>query len=324
MIFPRSSLTIAVMEKNFSKIREELGRRYEEALSANKLLFLTYTQRYFDFIEKIPSLKAIVLDDRKHRGEKIEDKTDKGLDFMFWPLYRYMPEIIDRLNKKEGFGAPPICRTKFQKILKWLGLEKTESDRLVPQCKVYLRIFHTQLLDKIVDLEFDHSDIVVPSEVVKTLGLTPESKWEDLTIIFTHEFEVRIRNKDKIEFKTTHKRMGFADERRKNSTEAVASWRLLQLLAVQDGKVVLSSLKPKDRERRNKQKQDLSAILKSYFQIQGDPFFKTNKEVAEYSIKIKLVPLPEFREQWRDRNIFDSDKPIRLKPQEFLKSTSDL
>lgn len=312
------------MEKDFQKIREELERRYKEALSANKLLFLTYAQGYFGFIDKTPSLKAILLDDKKHRIEKIKNKTGNDLDFMFWPLYQYMPGMIEKLNKEEGFGAIPIHEKTSQKLLKWLGLEKSESDRLIPRYKAALKLFHIQLLDRISEQEFGHTNIVVPSEVIKALGLTPESRWEDLTIIFTHEFEVGIRYKAKPELKTTHERMGFADERKKGSTKAVESWQLLQTLAALNGKISFSSLKQKEREQRKKSKQELNSILKRYFQIQDDPFFKFNKHTGEYQIKIKLIPLSEFREQWRDGNIFDSDKPIRLKPQELLKPITDL
>ena len=131
---------------------------------------------------------------------------------------------------------------------------------------------------------------------------------------FRSQYEVRIKHKGK-EHIANHEEMGFADKRKPNETKPKLSWELLNLLALGNGVFPLARLSGTDKAKRKKQKQSLTQHLKDYFQITDDPFYETDKENMEYRIKIKLIPDPEFRDNWKDRNIYDTTKI----PREFLK-----
>lgn len=145
---------------------------------------------------------------------------------------------------------------------------------------------------------------------------TPLSKdpltddWKNITITFKNDYDVKLTIDGKEE-DSSYDKLGFADTRQDSPQKVayVKSWKILILFAVQNGKIKLNAFagNKSKKELFKKDRLDLSKKLKNNFGLKEDPIVYNEKN-EEYQIKIKLIPLPEFRESWHDRNIFESDK----------------
>jgi hypothetical protein len=135
------------------------------------------------------------------------------------------------------------------------------------------------------------------SEFVETT--TKNTKWADITIRFLNDQEVKIEN-EKETSETNYEEMGFADGK---SKQPILCWGFLHLLSTGEGVFPLGKLSKKDNNARITQKKKLSDKLKTFFKIKEDPFEEYDRWKKEYRIKLKLVPIPTFREDFRDRHI---------------------
>jgi hypothetical protein len=136
---------------------------------------------------------------------------------------------------------------------------------------------------------------------INPIDLPADTKWEDIKIIFTNNYDIKIKIGDKI-IESDYADMGFADTRANNIevTRAIQSWKMLRLLAVNDGSLLLNESK-KENDKKNKQKNEIAKKLKTKFPtILEKPFVLTNNPIAEYKIKLELTPTPEFRDDYRD------------------------
>lgn len=131
-----------------------------------------------------------------------------------------------------------------------------------------------------------------------------DTKWENITIRFLNTYDVKIEN-GKETSETNYEEMGFADRR---SGKAILSWDFLQLLSTNKGVFPLGRLSKEDNATCKTQKKDLSGKLKTFFKIKEDPFEEYDREKKEYRIKLKLVPHPTFRADFRDRRIKEEFK----------------
>lgn len=154
------------------------------------------------------------------------------------------------------------------------------------------------------------------SKKIEPTKLSPEDKWEDITIQFKNGNDVDIKIKDKT-FRSDYKAMGFEDKRTRNPD---MQWELLIRLSENNGEIDWQSYpqnknsnarlteqefgveKDKDIKTQNrgfsykkapdstkKAKQLLAKELKAFFGIKEDPFFPYRKE-GSYKIKIILIP----------------------------------
>jgi hypothetical protein len=291
---------------NTDTIKQELQRRYDMCSPTNTSFrgLLVYAKHYFSFIDEAPFLKDIVKNEEKNFEPNIQaDKYIEPYDFMFWPAYRDIPAMLDKALE-ENFET----RTPRQKLLKKIGVKDESVKNKEHFFRSSLRLFHDQLLRRIVSQELDvpaviqPTEAVVNTEVAMNLDITKESKWEELEIIFVNEFDVRIKYNGK-NFITNHEKMGFSDKRKGLAPKA--SWKLLQLLSIQNGTIQLDGLEKSKREKLKKRKQELSEVLKDFFQITDNPFEMVNKDFRFYKMKSKLVPEPQSREDWLDKDIYD-------------------
>jgi len=232
--------------------------------------------------------------------EQLSNESDhKKLDPWALALTKSPFQIFFRLSV-----SLPV--TKFWKIIKFKS--ERSSKYFQDRIKQDLQDVHHRLMNFLAEYELaPDKQIKEPSEAVKQLGLTSDSIWQNVEIVFTGEFLVKIKYKNK-EFLTDHEKMGFSDKRKPDETHAKGSWELLRLLAINNGTFPLARLGKDEKAKRKKQKQELAKSLKYYFQLEDDPFHELTKEESEYKIKIKLTPDPEFRDNWKDRNIWDTDK----------------
>jgi hypothetical protein len=263
------------MNNKIPQIKEELERRYKMCSGTTFKGFVIFVHNYLDFINKVPFLNTLLNDDEnklsiyKHFGQKIDDLSDTDIAVK-WPSCHY----------QENFRAKLI-------------------------------IIHDALIGKLSEYELGLTHIIKKeiSDEVRQLGLNEQSKWEDLTIVFTNEFSVLIRYKDR-QCQTDHQKMGFADERIQDKTRAIKSWYLLLTLATNAGGIPLDNLNDEKKEVLKKQKQELAKLLKNYFQILGNPFEKIDKQTNLYRIKIKLVPEPDCRPDISEFRYKDILKPV--------------
>lgn len=144
------------------------------------------------------------------------------------------------------------------------------------------------------------------------LKVNSETKWEDITIKFINISDIEI-SIGKTKHITNYAEIGFSDQRVPNqhdNTSQKQSWKFLILLATGMGSLDFGKLTAEEKTKCKKQKQELSNILKSYFSLPDDPFEKYDKDKAIFKIKINLIPDKDFREDFRDRKIYDSNNPF--------------
>jgi hypothetical protein len=289
---------------NFDTIKQELQRLYDICSPTSFRALLMYSKNYFNFVKNTPLLKSIIENEQKNYQEKIKDREYRNnFDFMCWPIYRDHPQIIDKELQQIEF---PLPLTAFKKILNILDLNSGKLSYKERFFRNTLKIFHDQILRRVISEELGISKTPQPTEAMTRLGLTQYDKWEDIEIVLMDEFNVRVRYKEDREYITDVQKMGFADERIKDKMHAKDSWKFLHTLAANNGNIVLGRI----TEKQKKDKQDLTKTLKLYFQIPGDPFYETDKETSTYRIKLKLVPDPDFRldiSEFRNRDFL---KPI--------------
>jgi hypothetical protein len=114
------------------------------------------------------------------------------------------------------------------------------------------------------------------------------TRWQDITIKFLNGQEAIIAAKGET-FQTNYVEMGFEDEKKKQPN---SQWSFLKLLASKNGELSWDNNNDMSQKQINsakKQKQTLADALKTYFQIDEDPFENYRTEKA-YKIKIILTP----------------------------------
>lgn len=341
------------MDTKISTTKQELDRRFSLTTRHIKWLGTKYigvsfphVYDYLDFINKSPLLQEFVrseakyyqdflakLPDKSHEERQIQLSTfrhfnlSQGYDLLQEKIFLPIKQLSQETDRKKLDPWPlALTKTPFQiffrlplpiltryKVIKFKA--KRSSNDFQDTVKRDLQDLHNRLMNLLAEYEVMPQNIIKePTEAVKQLGLTPDSIWQNIEIVFTGEFLVKINYKNK-ELLTDHEKMGFSDKRKPEETKAKSSWELLRLLAINNGTFPLARLGKEEKAKRKKQKQELAKSLKRYFQIDDDPFHELTKEESEYKIKLKLIPDPEFRDSWKDRNIWDTDKKI---PRDYL------
>ncbi len=156
--------------------------------------------------------------------------------------------------------------------------------------------FSVRVSERIAELKENKSEAVEAT--------TKNTKWADITIRFLNDHEVKIE-KEKETSETNYEEMGFADGK---SKQPILCWGFLHLLSTSEGVFPLGKLSKKDNTARKSQKMKLTKKLKNYFKIKEDPFEEYDRWKKEYRIKLKLVPIPTFRDDFRDRRISEGVK----------------
>jgi hypothetical protein len=163
--------------------------------------------------------------------------------------------------------------------------------------------FHKKVSDQLNQAGIKKEKVESKSKPSHFKGLI----WEDITLRFLNEYDVEIAFKNQ-KIKSDYLVMGFADKRKNAGTETKAkeSWKMLQLFAANQNVFPIDNLTGKEKEKRKKQKQELSKLLRLYFDIQEDPisFSEVNNN---YKICLNLIPEETFVDQWEDRNIIDEN-----------------
>jgi hypothetical protein len=147
-----------------------------------------------------------------------------------------------------------------------------------------------------------------PKEIQSTKkGLCPirtnkETRWEQVRIIFTNEYDVVIKVQRDATYNYDYKKMGFADLRQDNeqNTKAVKSWDFLRMLTLCEGEFPLDKLTSTERQVAEANKKDLQKKLRLLFpDILSFPFEKYDDVRQVYKIKTKLEPDRETRDIYK-------------------------
>ncbi len=176
-------------------------------------------------------------------------------------------------------------------------------------------------LKKSKDLaEENNKNKKVNSKISKRLGITKDTKWEDITFKFINEYDIEI-SYDNAKVKTDYKELGFADMRKEKAgiTKAVEAYEFLQIISANNGHYPLSGTEGKERKKALQNRKDLQKILKTIFRpIKTSPFKNLNNfklKNADYYLRLKLIPHPHFRDDFTDtrKKIFDEEAMKELK-----------
>jgi hypothetical protein len=141
-----------------------------------------------------------------------------------------------------------------------------------------------------------------------------DTKWEDIIIQFLNGQEVIIKVKD-LTSQTTYEELGFQDEKRKLPNK---QWEFLKNLSETGGEISWKSSKATAKGK--KQKQLLAETLKTYFQIDDDPFYVYRQEKS-YKIRINLIPEGGSGPNTKEQKVIE-DKEDKLGIEEYRKEQS--
>ena len=128
---------------------------------------------------------------------------------------------------------------------------------------------------------------------VYPVRVPPGTTWEDITIKFSDEHNVKIAVRGQVHH-FDYKQMGFEDLRRHLPNK---QWDLLKLLALRKGELVWGD--PASHVSVKKKKERLSKALKAFFQVAEDPFHPYSHPdpsmphiyKKSYQIRITLDPV---------------------------------
>ena len=330
-----------------TELQRRFSLTYKETQNKDGNIFLVVdfprVYDYIDYIETNDVLNLLMSEESERRlnyslwsfskdknkskhppkGTDISVNQWYNYDYLLGQIYEkiYSFNITGKITENNLWGIaymiPPLEILKIKTTLKnkvkiMMNRIKRGKHEFQQEIKDKLCSVHYRMLNLLAEYDARPESEKTPKEKNSTiiqLGIKPDSKWQDLTITFKSEFEIKLKYK-KDEITLTHEHLGFADNRTPNLTRAKASWELLRLLAVDNGTFPLNRLNRKEKAKRKKQKQELSKLLKKYFQIKDDPFYEINKDNIEYKIKIKLIPESEFRDDWKDKDIWDDSTKI--------------
>ena len=213
------------------------------------------------------------------KDENIADESD-------WLFRRFSPDEPMSIEDKIEYQG--FINKLYKKIIPFLKEDKHE-DNIQEEIKVPVQS-EKKLLN---------------SEVREALKLQEDVRWEDIELIFENEFIVELRANAR-KYESNYEEMGFADNRKNSEDEAKykSGWSQLIIFSVCNNIFDYKNLTIQEKSKFKKKKQQLSKLLKKYFQIDDDPIIY-NKEAGTYRMRMKLVPEKVFQEQWEDRNIRD-------------------
>ena len=138
------------------------------------------------------------------------------------------------------------------------------------------------ILSDFRDSVLDDPRLSLPTHAFPT---PPGTRWQDVTIRFLNQHQVHVqvgRTSDAFEFT----QMGMADGRRK-PVEPNKQWRLLVDFAEGNGTVRWGSTH--ENRRRQKQKEELSNVLRCFFGIDDDPF-EPLEDCSGWRARIRVLP----------------------------------
>ncbi len=198
-------------------------------------------------------------------------------------------------NKPDEAEIKEIDDKEFKKL-------KTEEVFKPAIYKRFLNEFHKNIINWL--------DSYITIKELADDGLLKEpraNRWEDVEIKFYDKYNINlIINGD--EEKSDYEKLGFADKRQdsKNKASYKKSWSLLIIFSIQNGVIDENKFAKtkKEKELLKKDRLFLNKKLKEYFGLEDDPIIPEPE--SKYRIKIKLIPSPDFRESWQDKNIFDN------------------
>lgn len=183
-----------------------------------------------------------------------------------WDLYStYTPRLTSPVPQREN-----IIKNKAEEK----SFTKKEMEEVV-------KLAITETLEKIKNQE------IVISPIKKFPYKLPSNiSWSDIVIKFLDGHNIQIVVGKHI-YKADYKEMGFEDSRQLKPN---LQWTLLKGLSDNNGGTSWQEGIAKNNVK--KQKQLLSTKLKSYFNIEDEPFYPYKKKLG-YQIKITLVPESE-------------------------------
>ncbi len=223
------------------------------------------------------------------KNMKLEDMSLKSLEHIYkWVAKIYgvfelntNPDIVLIEKDFKGDGLDFLCDRNLIEYYN-LGYRGTDNEQMV---ELTLNVENFMAFKPKVEKAYlSRLDKPIRENRPKSeLGLAPDTKWENITIIFVNGHDIKIKVKEKT-FLSDFKQMGFEDKKNHLPNK---QWEFLVLLSRRNGELSWRDSDASDLLK--KKKQLLSKALKAFFQIDEDPFFPYRKEKA-YRIKINLIP----------------------------------
>jgi hypothetical protein len=327
----------------FSRKKIKLSEKLSMSLEIPGLFMVI--KKYLNTIESAKALNGFMVALNKELKEndkdgalsevdlkKIKNSPTKSYNWMYYGLFKEMIMGASLLapafqkSLKIGNTAPlkkAIIDTNLEGQLK--EIQAMEKELMNTKANIFIKPkfykkffldFNKSVMSWLKALEMSNEFADTDSKLYKE-PLT--DAWEKIEIRFKNNHDITLKI-DGQESDSSYEELGFADTRQNSSQNAsfVKSWSTLILFSTQNGRIKINTYagNKSKRELFKKNKQDLTKRLKAHFGLKDDPI-TYNEKNEEYQIKIKLISPPEFREDWSDRNIFESNIK-KQPPTEYL------
>ena len=197
------------MKDKIPVIREELERRLEKCKKIGFDGFLIFAYDYIDYVEHLLFIKKII----EKEEEDFFIKHSKG-DFSKEDFSE------DSLNYRKIFS---VVYSNFRDEVTDKRKELTKKNLL--NFKKRLFFIHYQILLRLSELEIiddnkKEEEPIHTHKSVKDLGITPDSKWEDIQISLKEVFKALVKYKE-LEVEVDIDDMGFLVLRSNDKVETI-------------------------------------------------------------------------------------------------------
>lgn len=158
-------------------------------------------------------------------------------------------------------------------------------------------IVKATIKEKLLNEQKNNHNKKTKSKEIKTLKLSPNTAWENMTIKFKNDFDLEIFAHEKYLGILTNEDLGFYKARSKDRMSD-SQWDFFKKISTNKGIVDFSSCKNiNEKDKLKKQKSKFSKNLKLAFNKKDDPFQQL-PEKGKLKTRFELVPHPDLRQKF--------------------------
>ena len=273
----------------------ELNRRHKIALTKMGYDFIFAICDYLDLLVLNSSIQQLLQEEQQNLHNP--NNISKSYKYLHTNVYEPLRNKSETF--KEAFSHFQWLTEEDKKtnsLLDLIELHISPAGKAFRQRKKYIKhldAIHPRILVLLKNKQFIGANEIVdstPTEFIKlrnSLGVTPDSKWSDITIRFKNFDDIEISHKNK-SIDSDAEQLKFIDAR---SGKPKQSWTMLKTLALSNGVFPLHKLPTqKDRDKWVSTKKTLSDQLQKIFGISEYPFYAFDKDSDSYKVRFKIIP----------------------------------
>jgi hypothetical protein len=232
---------------------------------------------------------------------RLSEELPYGVEDIHFEIIRQIHEccVIEKRGSCRAFKEAFICRdlkdASFRGLLDEIhSIYCSRIFSLLVLSDINTRL-KTFLGESLYNREPVEKGLRKPS--ISVVELPPETRWEDLTLVFIGPEDIQILVKGKHHAAKSYKELAFLDRRTNKKTDIAGKpsrlWKLLAIFAKCEGEISWENadLSAKDKDQLVKAISDLRGHLQAIFQIKTSPidaYKKAKKPIYKTKFQVAL------------------------------------